>query len=387
MTELSGNVAQLSTYLNLVFPSGALFLVCTPAELKWLLLQLTGELLESGKKVTAARLVSRNIAPNEVIVWVLSQKVVLSSIGVYLSEGQSPVLWLERPQVLCARGNLLLKDSLACNITIPLDDGESFISLCTAIQGFMPENFVATMATMACGLMAASYSMVIATCGYMGVPILFGEPGCCKSEALKCCLSIFGTDKTHFFNSQTTISYIFEVLSSTTLPIGLDDISEKAQDTWEELIIDAYNNTVRGTRSYNSEKFNSIPIMTANWRFHCEKKRAHTRCIVVPFTEHTDEENSTILFEELLRSKAHVSRSVGKMVCICEKFASKEGQRYRNDVICPQISAIFSGCEARFRTTFSTFAYFLLEVSYLCECQCYLFMSLLLHWFSPSCVN
>ena len=159
----------------------------------------------------------------------------------------------------------------------------------------------------------------------MGVPILFGEPGCCKSEALKCCLLIFGTDKTHFFNSQTTISYIFEVLSSTTLPIGLDDISEKAQNTWEELIIDAYNNTVRDTHSYNSEKFNCIPIMTANWHFHCEKKRAHTRCIVVPFTEHTDEENSTILFVELLCSKA---RSVGKMVCICEKFASEEGQRY-----------------------------------------------------------
>ena len=63
------------------------FLVCTLAELKRLLLQLTGELLESGKEVTAARLVGRNIAPNEVIVWVLSQKVVLSSTGVYLSKG------------------------------------------------------------------------------------------------------------------------------------------------------------------------------------------------------------------------------------------------------------------------------------------------------------
>ena len=164
--------------------------------------------------------------------------------GDSLCPSKSPVLWLERPHLTTTRGNLLLKDSLACDVSMPLDRGESFISLCAAVQGFMPENFVATMSTMAAGLMAASYRQVISACGCMGVPILFGDPGSCKSEALKCCLALFGADKTHFFNSQTTVSYILDVLTSTTLPIGLDDINARAQDTWEELIIDAYNNTV-----------------------------------------------------------------------------------------------------------------------------------------------
>lgn len=45
------------------------------------------------------------------------------------------------------------------------------------------------------------------------------------------------------------------MLKQTTIPIGVDDISEKAQDTWEELVIDTYNNTSRGTGSYSAEAF------------------------------------------------------------------------------------------------------------------------------------
>ena len=219
---------QLCSYLNLVFPSGALFLVCTQTELKRLLLDLTTVLLQTN-----------NVTDKQCnrVVWIFSKAVSISSSGEHLPANEAQVLWLERPHI-SACGNLLIKDSLACKVMTPLDDGESFILLCSAIQAFMSENFVPTLATMACGLMAASYQLVISTCGCMGVPVLFGEPGSCKSEALKCSLALFGADKTHLFNSQTTMSYIFEMLSGTTLPVGLDDINEKGQETWEELIID-----------------------------------------------------------------------------------------------------------------------------------------------------
>ena len=46
MSELSGNVKQLCGYLDQVFPGGALFLVATEAELKRLLMELTGALLQ-----------------------------------------------------------------------------------------------------------------------------------------------------------------------------------------------------------------------------------------------------------------------------------------------------------------------------------------------------
>ena len=58
---------------------------------------------------------------------------------------------------------------------------------------------------------------------------------------------LFGAQKTHLYNNQTTPSFLFDMLKRTTIPIGVDDISEKAQDTWEELVIDTYNNTPRGT--------------------------------------------------------------------------------------------------------------------------------------------
>ena len=161
------------------------------------------------------------------------------------------------------------------------------------------------------------------------------------------------------------MSFIFEALKNTTLPIGLDDISEKGQEMWEELVIDAYNNTSRGTRAYNSEKFCSMPIFTANWRFPREKKRVHTRCIVLPFFEHNDEVNSSSLYEQLSHSRSHVSRSIGRIVSICEGFISERGLKKRRDVIHPQVSAIFSNCEPRLKTTISTFTYFFIEVSQL----------------------
>ena len=46
-SELSENVKQRCGYLNQMFSGGALFLVATEAELKWLLMELTGALLQS----------------------------------------------------------------------------------------------------------------------------------------------------------------------------------------------------------------------------------------------------------------------------------------------------------------------------------------------------
>ena len=107
--------------------------------MKRLLLELPTTLLETRNGVSAARVVGRNKTTNDDVVWVLSKKITVSSSGDLLSSDQSPVLWLERPH---NGGNLLIKDSLACEICTPSDGGEAFFSLCGAIQSFMPENFV-----------------------------------------------------------------------------------------------------------------------------------------------------------------------------------------------------------------------------------------------------
>ena len=61
----------------------------------------------------------------------------------------------------------------------------------------------------------------------------------------------------------------FSAASKRTIPICIDDVSEKSADSWEELIIDAYNGTGRGTRLYGVEVFHTLPILSANWRPQC----------------------------------------------------------------------------------------------------------------------
>ena len=368
MTEMSGNVKQFAAYLNQVFPGGALFLAATDAELKRLLMELTTELLQEvqGRRVCSARIIGMNDhagGTDDTNTWVLSPTATISSSGILIQPENAPVLWLERPTSSSNPTNLLLNESLACSIVTPLDSGEALLKLIETAQAFMPENFISTMASMAACIMAASYKSVIAKCGCSGVPILYGNPGSCKSEALKCGLSLFGAHNTHFYNSQTTPSFLFAALKQTTVPIGLDDINGKAQDTWEELVIDSYNNTARGTHAYNTECFKTMPVLTSNWRFESKRQRAHMRCIVIPFFEHSDEPNATALYEELNTSRDKVSASVGEIINLCSSFDSPSAQKIRNEKIFPHVSAIFTHSHARFKTTMTVFMYFFLEVS------------------------
>ena len=326
-------------------------------------MELTGELLknDSLRKVRAARKIGINIGPDNELVWVFSQNSVVSTDGSQLDAEISPVLWLERPMNTT---NVLINGSLTCSIETPLDNGEAFRDLCYEIQRFMPENFLPTLASMSACVMAASYQQVIASCGCTGVPLLYGIQGSCKSEALKCGLALFGAQKSHLYNSQTTSSFLFQVLTQTTIPIGIDDISEKAQETWEEMVIDLYNNTPRGTRSYQIEKFSGMPVLTSNWRFGSNQQRAYTRLIPIQFFEHVDEPDATHLYTKLDKARQRVSKSVAKIIHICSTFGSAAGERKRNSDIFPQVSQIFCNSHVRFKTTFTVFTYFLLEVWY-----------------------
>ena len=125
-------------------------------------------------------------------------------------------------------------------------------------------------------------------------------------------------------------------------PIGIDDISGKAQETWEEMVIDLYNNTPHGTRSYQIEKFSGMPVLTSNWRVGGSQQRAYTRLIPLQFFEHSDEPDATYQYTKLDQARRKVSKSVAKIIQICSTFCSEE--RERNDEIFPQVSQIFCIC-------------------------------------------
>ena len=234
-----------------------------------------------------------------------------------------------------------IDNRLHCSICTPLDDGEALKDLYTAVEAFMPDNSVACLATMASCVMGAAYQQIISTSGHVGVPFMFGNPGSCKTEAILCGLSLFGAQDTHLMNSQTTPSYLFGTLKRTTIPIAVDDISEKTQDTWEELIIDAYNNTARGTRSYSVESFSTLPILSANWRFPSGKGRAFTRCISIPFVEHKDEPNAPQLYSNLKRARRNASASEGELIQWCTEFSTDDAQMSLQGDLFRTTSAIY----------------------------------------------
>lgn len=244
MSEVSGTVKHFLIAANQQFPGGALFLLLSDHEFRKMMMDMTNAMMESGqeRQLHAARLIGRNCIDNNVY-WVMSEEVQVTSDGDLARQGETPFLWLRR---LVNGNNVLLQESLACKIAVPLDNGESLLRLSLAVQRFMPENFLAAMATASAVIMGANYTTILTMFGCCGVPMLTGPPGSCKSEATKCALSLFGAHEAHHCNNQTTPSYLFNAASKTTIPICVDDVSEKAADSWEELIIDAYNGTGRG---------------------------------------------------------------------------------------------------------------------------------------------
>ena len=282
------------------FPGGTLFLLLSDQEFKKVQMEISSKMLKEnspGCQKHVARIVGKNQFEGDEPFWVFSDTVQISANGMLVeNENESPFLWLQR---LVHGTNILLQESLKCTISTPLDNGQSLSDLCLAIRAFMPENFAAAMATISVVIMGSKYTSILKMFGCCGVPILKGPPGSCKSEASKCALSIFGAHESHTCNNQTTPSYLFKAASKTTVPICVDDVNEKAADSWEELFIDAYNGSRRGTRTHGVEAFLILPIVSANWSVGTDRQKAHTRSIHIPFHHHDDEPSANLLFAEM----------------------------------------------------------------------------------------
>ncbi len=151
-------------------------------------------------------------------------------------------------------------------------------------------------------------------------------------------------------------------MKQTTIPVAADDISERTQDTWEELIVDAYNCTARGTRTHSIESFSTLPLVSANWRFTAIKSRAFTRCITIPFVEHQDEPDATHLFANLQRARDTAAAAAGDIIESCASFSNSEAEDAIDNDIFPNISSIFRHSHPRFKSTMTIFMHFYLKV-------------------------
>ena len=250
----------------------------------------------------------------------------------------------------------------SCKISSPVDDSEALNALYIAVEKFMPDNATACLACMSAFAMGTTYEQIIELCGQKGVPFLYGDFGSCKSQASLCALSLFGAHNTHTYNNQTTASYLFDAMKHSAIPVCIDDIDKKSQDMWEELVVDIYNNTPRGARSYGVEKLRTSPIVSANWRFENSARRAFTRCVIIPFVPHSDEPDATRLYRDLSQARKNASASVGCVIRVCSSFPTPESQFFHHSEVFPNVAKIFSASHARFKSTMSTFMWFFLKV-------------------------
>ena len=162
MSELS-NLIQFSAHINLVFPGGALFLVCNDVEFKRLFMELTCDFLQGNHRiVNGVSVIGRNTTKDGDKVWMFSPSTQLDRDGNWVECNTSRFVWLP------SANGLEGEKRLHCTICTPLDGGEAL-----------------------------------------------------KDRAL------FGAHDTHLLNSQTTASYLFGALKRTTIPIAVDDINEK----------------------------------------------------------------------------------------------------------------------------------------------------------------
>ena len=138
-----------------------------------------------------------------------------------------------------------------------------------------------------------------------------------------------------------------------------------AADAWEELFIDAYNGSGRGTRTYGVEAFQTLPIVSANWSVGTDRQRAHTRSIHIQFQHHDDEPNANMLFGKMAQARINASSSIGELVKLSRRFDRIDTKDSINREICPCVTRILGqyDAQARFTTTMSIFMHFFLEVS------------------------
>ena len=131
----------------------------------------------------------------------------------------------------------------------------------------------------------------------------------------------------------------------------------------DEVFIDAYNGTGRGTRMYGVEAFKTLPIVSVNWNVGSDRPRAHTRAIHIVFHRHDDEPGANLLFAEMAHCRVDIAKSVGKLIQLSSRFEQPETKDHINCDICPIVTRILSQFDApaRFTIMMSIFMYFSLR--------------------------
>lgn len=94
MSELS-NLKQFSAHINLMFPGGALFLVCSDSEFKRLFMELTCAFLQRNHCIVyGVSSIGRNTTSDGDEVWMFSQNTQLDKHGTQIDSNNSRFVWL-----------------------------------------------------------------------------------------------------------------------------------------------------------------------------------------------------------------------------------------------------------------------------------------------------
>lgn len=165
-------------------------------------------------------------------VWVLNSQVQISETGQLIDPTASPFVWIEGQRRTQSGSHSIARQKFA-SIVRPIAPQRSALrNVIQVMQRAFLNNFPSCLLVLAAHLLNLHYESLLPVVGGIPIAILYGDVQCGKSTATKVCLSLTGTQDSHFLGRCPDVTFI-RATTQTTLGLVLDDptnhtaISEK----------------------------------------------------------------------------------------------------------------------------------------------------------------
>ena len=161
-------------------------------------------------------------------VWVLNSQVQISETGQLIDPTASPFMQIEGKRQTQSGSQSIARQKFA-SIVRPIAPQRSAIrNVIQVMQRAFPNNFPSCLLVLAAHLLNLYYESLLPVVGGIPIAILYGDVECGKLTATKVCLSLTGTQDSHFLRRCPDVTFI-RATTQTTLddPTNHTAISEK----------------------------------------------------------------------------------------------------------------------------------------------------------------
>lgn len=188
-------------------------------------------------------------------VWVLNSQVQISEIGTLIDPATSPFVWIDGQRRTQSGSQSIARHKFASTVC-PIDPDRSALrNAIQVMQRAFLNNFPSSLLVLAAHLLNIHYESLLPVVGGIPIAVLYGDVQCGKSTATKVCLSLTGTQDSHFLGRCADVTFV-RATTQTTLGLVLDDptshnaITEKVMLLFEGKTIEQNGVALRPRTSF-----------------------------------------------------------------------------------------------------------------------------------------